>query len=303
MQIQAITYFNELVKCRSIREAAKNLGVTPTAIGRQLDNLEYHFGVVLVERGAKGIELTAAGEVVAERLLSASRAFGQARQAIDDLRGLRTGEVSVYVNGAASGSVLSAPLAEFSIKYPSVKLRISETSAQAALDAVAQGEADMALTMFSPSDARIKSRCQVPLPYCAIFSPDHPAASAKEIGLDLLSQYPLTLPDTSYSLRMALDERMRLAGKAPLEATFTTPSMTVQKEVARLGATILILPEVSVRQDIELNRLIVRPLAADARVDTFLKLGLAKDLSLSFAADKFAHHLELSLLSQFQGGS
>ena len=65
MQLQAITYFNELVRCRSIRRAAQALGVSPTAISRQLENLEYHFGAPLVERSARGIVLTAAGEQLA----------------------------------------------------------------------------------------------------------------------------------------------------------------------------------------------------------------------------------------------
>ena len=58
MQIRALIYFDELVRTNSMRHAAENLNVAPTAISRQIENLEYHFGTPLVERSARGIKLT-----------------------------------------------------------------------------------------------------------------------------------------------------------------------------------------------------------------------------------------------------
>lgn len=303
MQLQAITYFNELVRCRSIRQAAQNLGVTPTAISRQLDNLEYHFGVQLVERGARGIELTAAGEVVAARLKTAIRAFDQANQAIDDLRGLRRGEVSVHVNGATGGSILASALAAFSKEFPAIRVTVQETSAREAMSAIVRGDTDMALTLFSPEDPRVAARVRVPVRHAAILSPEHPAAALKSIGLAALTSHALAVPDTSYSLRAALEARLRAGGHDPLAVSFTTASLTVQKELARLGAAILILPEIAVARDLALGSLTARPLAADAAIDTALQLSLSPERQLSFAASRFAASLERLLLSRFGSSS
>lgn len=303
MQLQAITYFNELVRCRSIRQAAQNLGVTPTAISRQLDNLEYHFGVQLVERGARGIELTAAGEVVAARLKTAIRAFDQANQAIDDLRGLRRGEVSVHVNGATGGSILASALAAFSKEFPAIRVTVQETSAREAMSAIVRGDTDMALTLFSPEDPRVAARVRVPVRHAAILAPGHPAAALKSIGLAALTSHALAVPDTSYSVRAALEARLRAGGHDPLAVSFTTASLTVQKELARLGAAILILPEIAVARDLELGSLTARPLAADAAIDTALQLSLSPERQLSFAASRFAASLERLLLSRFGSSS
>ncbi|SUB00794.1 HTH-type transcriptional regulator gltC [Pannonibacter phragmitetus] len=303
MQLQAITYFNELVRCRSIRQAAQNLGVTPTAISRQLDNLEYHFGVQLVERGARGIELTAAGEVVAARLKTAIRAFDQANQAIDDLRGLRRGEVSVHVNGATGGSILAAALAAFSKEFPAIRVTVQETSAREAMSAIVRGDTDMALTLFSPDDPRVTARVRVPVRHAAILAPDHPAAALKSLDLDALTTHALAVPDTSYSLRAALEARLRAGGHDPLSVSFTTASLTVQKELARLGAAILILPEIAVIRDLELGSLVARPLAADAAIDTALQLSLSPERQLSFAASRFAASLERLLRARFGSSS
>ena len=40
MQIRALIYFDELVRTNSMRQAAENLNVAPTAISRQIENLE-----------------------------------------------------------------------------------------------------------------------------------------------------------------------------------------------------------------------------------------------------------------------
>lgn len=61
MHLRALMYFDELVRTNSMRAAAENLGVAPTAISRQIENLEEHFGTQLVERSSRGVKLTAAG--------------------------------------------------------------------------------------------------------------------------------------------------------------------------------------------------------------------------------------------------
>ncbi len=40
MQIRALMYFDELVRTNSMRQAAENLDVAPTAVSRQIENLE-----------------------------------------------------------------------------------------------------------------------------------------------------------------------------------------------------------------------------------------------------------------------
>ena len=54
MNLRALMYFDELVRTRSMRAAADNLNVAPTAVSRQIDNLEEFFGAPLVERSSRG---------------------------------------------------------------------------------------------------------------------------------------------------------------------------------------------------------------------------------------------------------
>ncbi|WP_176084999.1 LysR family transcriptional regulator [Martelella sp. HB161492] len=298
MQLQAITYFNELVRSRSIRQAAETLGVSPTAISRQLENLEYYFGAPLVERGARGIMLTAAGELLAARSRGVMRDLETARQVIDDLRGLKRGRVSIHVNGAAINAILAPALARFYAQYPAVRIEVTVSSAQAALNAVTGGQTDMAVTMFTPPEAQMDIRFRLPVLHVPVMAPDHPIANLAEIPLEAIRAHPIAMPDRSFGIRRAFDYRQRSAGLEPVEIAFTTSSLELQKELARSGAAILILPAMTVMREIRAGELVAIPFAKQAEIASDLQLGRAKSTAPSFAAARLAEFLEEFLPAQ-----
>lgn len=59
------TYYNfvKIIECGNILAASQELMIAQPALSTQLKNLENNLGVRLVERGAKKISLTPAGEI------------------------------------------------------------------------------------------------------------------------------------------------------------------------------------------------------------------------------------------------
>lgn len=298
MQLQAITYFNELVRSRSIRQASEKLGVSPTAISRQLENLEHYFGAPLVSRGARGIILTAAGELVATRSQSMMRELDKTKQVIDDLRGLKRGNVSIHVNGAAINAILAPALSTFFSLYPGVTISVIVSSAQEAENAVINGETDLAVTMFSPQDPKVDVRFKIPVNHQVIMAVDHPLAKYNEISLEQIRKYPIAMPDNSFGIRANFDQKQRNAGFEPIEAIFTTASLELQKELAIHGTATLILPALSISREINSGELVTRPFEASCNIQTHLQLGRSKTVVPSFAAAKLADFLETYLPSQ-----
>jgi DNA-binding transcriptional LysR family regulator len=66
MQLRTLRYFQELAHSSSLRKASERLHVAPSAISRQIEQLEHYFGVALLERGPRGISLTIEGEFHAD---------------------------------------------------------------------------------------------------------------------------------------------------------------------------------------------------------------------------------------------
>lgn len=59
-----LTAFVFAVDCGSFTKAADKLFITPTAVMKQINSLESHLGLKLIERSSQGVRLTPAGEVI-----------------------------------------------------------------------------------------------------------------------------------------------------------------------------------------------------------------------------------------------
>src|SRR5688500_3953688 len=91
----ALKYFDTVVRLGSIRKAAERLIVASSAINRQLLILEDTLGARLFEMLPRGVRLTPAGEVLIKHVRNTLRDFDVARSDIEDLKGLRKGNIVV----------------------------------------------------------------------------------------------------------------------------------------------------------------------------------------------------------------
>lgn len=84
MYNKALDIFKETVDCGSFSKAAERFYITHTAVIKQLNNLEAHIGVRLLERSNHGVKPTPAGKVFYEE---AVKLMGISRDAVQRVRG------------------------------------------------------------------------------------------------------------------------------------------------------------------------------------------------------------------------
>jgi DNA-binding transcriptional LysR family regulator len=300
MQIRALLYFDELVRTSSMRQAAENLNVAPTAISRQIENLEYHFGTPLVERSARGVKLTAAGELLAARAGRTLRELDHVHQLIEDLKGLQRGHVSVYANGATVANLLAPALAEFSLRYPKLRFEVTITSARSAIEAVNSAEADMAVTLFAPQISGTKVRLRSEIAYDLIVSPNHPAAQHDEITPKEIAAYSLALPDKSFGFRQAFDALFEKQGLS-VEPVFVSSSLEMLKELVLSGAAVTLLPALTVAREIDAGQIKAIPLSVRNGIRTHIDLCVSPDRQLSFAGTKLVDFIERFMRERMKG--
>lgn len=104
MHAKVVRYFVEVVRAGSIRKAAEQLHVVPTAVNRQILNLEEELGAPLFERIHNTLKLTPVGEIVLAHARSTLRDFDAVRQRIEEVRGLREGEASLATMAGLAGA-------------------------------------------------------------------------------------------------------------------------------------------------------------------------------------------------------
>lgn len=291
MQIRALMYFDELVRTNSMRQAAENLNVAPTAVSRQIENLEDYFGTPLVERSARGVTLTAAGELLAARAGRTLRELEHVQQLIEDLKGLERGRVTIFANGAIVASLLTPALSEFSKTYPSIRFEVMITSARQAVEAVNSARADMALSLFAPQMTEAKVIARSEITYEVIASSRHALAGRKEVTLRELARHALALPETSFGFRQAFDAAAERQGLT-FEPAFTVSALEMLKELVLSDMAATLLPRLSVRRELEAGTLTAIPLASESTIRTHAELSIAPDRQLSFAAAKLSGFIE-----------
>lgn len=291
MNLRALMYFDEVVRTNSMRAAAENLNVAATAVSRQIENLEAHFGAQLVERTNRGIRLTAAGRLLADRAGRTLRELEHVHQLINDLQGLEGGKVVIYANGATVANVIAPVLAQFSLRHPKLRFEVAITSARQAIEALGSGDADLAVSLFAPSTSGVKLRLRSEIVYDVIVSASHPSAKASNIPLEQLARMPLALPERGFAARQAIEDIFGHE-KIDLDPVFVSSSVEMLKELVLRGAAVTLLPALSVQREIEGGLLAAVPVAEGKAVHTSIDLCVSSDRQLSHAANALVEFIE-----------
>ncbi len=127
MDIRHLRYFLAIAEAPSISAAAQAIGVAQPSLSQHLHRMEAELAVKLVERSARGTQLTDEGRILVEH---AREICGSLERCIADMRelggGIR-GRVGFGMPPSCS-MIMSVPLAEtVRLELPGVRLRAVET--------------------------------------------------------------------------------------------------------------------------------------------------------------------------------
>ena len=125
--------------------AAAELGISPPALTKQVQETEQLLGTRLFQRSKRAVALTAAGELF---VIEAARALDQLAQAQDVARRAGRGELGRleigYVASAAYSGVLQSQFARFRASYPGIHIGARETAMDTLPGLLDQGRVDLA---------------------------------------------------------------------------------------------------------------------------------------------------------------
>lgn len=248
-QLGGLRYFYQVAKLGSIRGAAQTLHVSPSAVSRMIAKLEHEYQTELFERRKKGVRLTAAGELLAGQLHSVFLQLRDVRSQIDELRGLRRGEVRLYCIEGIVSDVVPTFLAALHKKHPQISYLVHAAGSDRIVDAIARDEADVGITfnMERRPDMTVLLSHQEPLR--AMVAPGHPLAKQRKVSLERLMQYPIAMPDQSFGVRRLLDGALECLRMAPA-MLLTTNSIELTRGMARSGAAITFSPAFAARREL-----------------------------------------------------
>lgn len=136
-ELADLNVFMTIVRRRSFRHAAHELGVSTSALSHSMRNLETRLGVKLLNRTSRSVVPTAAGQALADKLDTGFQSIREALSELDVHRAAPAGRLSLNVPRDAARLLLRPVLKRFCQSYPDIQLEI--TVEDRLLDIVADG--------------------------------------------------------------------------------------------------------------------------------------------------------------------
>jgi DNA-binding transcriptional LysR family regulator len=146
LNTQRLRILREVAARGTITAAAEALFLTPPAVSHQLATLEREVGVPLLQRTARSIRLTDAGELLVRR---AETILAECESAVAELESFHdeiSGSVRVSVFQTVAQSIALPALSALNKRYPRLDLQIRGLEPARSLPALRAGQLDIALS-------------------------------------------------------------------------------------------------------------------------------------------------------------
>jgi DNA-binding transcriptional LysR family regulator len=129
----------------SVTAAARALNYAQPSVSHHLARLEAETGIKLIQRAGRGIRLTDAGRLLAERAAEVIGRLDAAENELAAYTGLRAGRLRLAAFPSALGTIVPAAAALLKGQQPGVDLRLTEAEPAEALRMLRAGYVDVAL--------------------------------------------------------------------------------------------------------------------------------------------------------------
>ncbi len=122
--LKAMQIFISVADSGSFSESARKLGLSQPSVSRQINNLETHLGVRLLQRTTRQLSLTEAGQIYYERARQIHRDVLEADQSIRGFTDTPSGLLRISAPHTWNEILIAPQIGDFLQRYPDIKLEI-----------------------------------------------------------------------------------------------------------------------------------------------------------------------------------
>jgi DNA-binding transcriptional LysR family regulator len=217
VELRQIRFFVAVAEDRHFGRAAERMYIAQPALSQHIRRLERELGVQLLDRSARQVRLTPAGEAflaVARRML---RQVDEGTDAARRAEAGETGSLAVGVHMAMTAPVVSVLLRQWHRVRPAVRPRLKAGRARDLVDLVRRRELDLALVDGPITDGSLECVPVVEDRLVVVLPADHPLAREQELSLRSLraERFITVTRRSSVSLHDRLIELCTAAGFSP----------------------------------------------------------------------------------------
>jgi LysR family transcriptional regulator, hydrogen peroxide-inducible genes activator len=255
VSLRQLRYFLAVARSGHFGAAAERCAVTQPALSMQVQELEKELGLQLLERGRKGVGLTAGGQEIAVR---AARVLADVRDLVDSARHLSDAFSGPFRFGAIPSIapyLLPQLLPLIRARHPDLDLHLRETQTQRLLEELADGDLDLVLLALPIEHPGIETMSLFEDRFLLAVPASRVIAKNVRATPDLLREDRLLLLEEGHCLR---DQALAFCHLRQVESidTFGASSLSTIVQMVSNGLGLTLLPELSL--ELEAKRAEIR---------------------------------------------
>lgn len=255
--LRQLKVFESVARHLSFSRAAEELHLTQPAVSMQVKQLEEQAGLPLTEMLGKKVFLTQAGEEVARHARLIAQQLREAGEAIDALKGVRGGTLSI---GVISTAKYFTPrlLAEFRRRQPGIELQLGVYNRETVLRKLAENQIDLAIMGQPPSDFPTVAEAFADHPLVIIAAPDHPLVAQTKIPPAALNEETFLIREPGSGTRATMERYFAEAGVIPRQSMELVSNESL-KQAVMAGLGVAFISAHAVQLECEVGRLVILP--------------------------------------------
>jgi len=261
VELHQLRYFVAVAQTGNFSRAAERCHVSQPSLSQQILKLEHRLGQPLFHRLGRRVVLTDAGRLLLDR---ASAVLSTVDEAERQLRGgdeSDRGRLAVGAIPTIAPYLLPRVLETFMAHCPRAELLVREDVTVQLVQAVVEGELDLAIVALPLADERLQTEPLLSEPLLLALAPGHPLARRRRIAIGDLANERFILLNEMHCLGEHVLSFCRANECQPQITCRSAQIATIQSLIAaRQG--ISLLPEMARRADRGAG-LVYRPLGKD----------------------------------------
>lgn len=250
--LRSFTVFQKVAECGSFSAAANALGIVPSAVSRQINELEDWAGLRLINRTTRSLHLTEDGEAYLSKLRHITAEIDGLKM-LGDTDHCLTGHIKLTVPMMLGQFILPQTLARFKQANPQVEISVAVVNRM--VDIVEEGF-DLAIRAGRLPDSSLIARKAGQVRMCTVAGPDYLAERGyPQTPKDLTVHNCLTMESAAHFARWPFQvEGAELGIK--VSGDMRANDSHCLRALALAGLGIIRLPFINVSADLEAGTLV-----------------------------------------------
>jgi len=190
IEIRHLRYFLAVAETLHFSKAAERLGMAQPPLSQQIRRLEQLVGHRLFDRTTRGVKLTLAGQLLADRARST---LEKVQDDLEQVRRLGRGEegtITIGFSGSVMFTEFPAAIESYRRRYPKVELRLRELATGAQIPALLGGTLDLGFLRDGDPTPGIQMSTVLREPYVAVLPAAHALARKRSLHVGDLRDQP-----------------------------------------------------------------------------------------------------------------